>query len=69
MQRAIRVVRTFSLGLAFALGASQVSAAGALAIDSNQGEQYGFAYQYADCQRAVRRMELLARLALKLVRL
>jgi hypothetical protein len=52
MQRAIRVVRTFSLGLTFALGASQVSAAGALAIDSNQGEQYGFAYQYADFDQA-----------------
>jgi len=52
MQRAIRVVRTLSLGLAFALGANQVFAAGALAIDSNQGEQYGFAFQYPDVGEA-----------------
>ena len=52
MQRAIQVVRTLSLGIALALGAGQVSAAGALAIDSNQGEQYGFAYQYPDFGQA-----------------
>ncbi|QLF93431.1 DUF4189 domain-containing protein [Pseudomonas sp. ABC1] len=52
MSRAVRVVRTLSLGLALALGAGQASAAGALAIDSNQGDQYGFAYSYADFGQA-----------------
>ncbi|MEK1908051.1 MAG: DUF4189 domain-containing protein [Pseudomonas sp.] len=52
MQRAIRVVRTLSLGLALAIGGGQVFAAGALAIDSNQGEQFGFSYNYADYGQA-----------------
>lgn len=52
MQRAIRVVRTLSFGLTLSLAAGQASAAGALAIDSNQGEQFGFAYSYPDYGQA-----------------
>ena len=47
MQHAIRVIKTLSLGAILALTTGHAFAAGALAIDSNQGEQYGFAYSYA----------------------
>ena len=37
MQRTLAIARNLSLCLAFGLAATQVHAAGALAIDSNQG--------------------------------
>ncbi|MGL4316079.1 MAG: DUF4189 domain-containing protein [Pseudomonas sp.] len=52
MRRTTRVARTLCLGLTLSLGTSQVFAAGALAIDSNQGEQFGFSYNYADYGQA-----------------
>lgn len=52
MQRTLAIARKLSLCLAFGLAATQVHAAGALAIDSNQGLQYGFAYDYPDLSQA-----------------
>lgn len=40
-------LRRWALILGLALSTTQAMAAGALAIDSNQGDQYGFAYNYA----------------------
>ena len=45
-------LRRWVLALSLALGAAQAMAAGALAIDSNQGDQYGFAYNYASSGQA-----------------
>ncbi|MEN0106881.1 MAG: DUF4189 domain-containing protein [Pseudomonas sp.] len=52
MQRAMAVFKTLSLTAALALVSGQSFAAGALAIDSNQGDQYGFAYSYASSGEA-----------------
>ncbi len=41
---------TLSMLLLFVCG--ELSASGALAIDSNQGDQYGFAYNYATLSEA-----------------
>lgn len=48
-------LRSRMLALAMSLGATQVLAAGALAIDSNQGQQYGFAYNYSSSGQAEQR--------------
>lgn len=45
-------LRRWALALTMALGATQAWAAGALAIDSNQGDQYGFAYNYPSSGQA-----------------
>ncbi len=37
-------LQRWALAFTLAIGAAQAMAAGALAIDSNQGNQYGFAY-------------------------
>ncbi|UVE18407.1 DUF4189 domain-containing protein [Pseudomonas sp. LS44] len=55
MQRTIKRLHTITLGLALSLAAAQSFAAGALAIDSNQGEQFGFSYNYADYGEAQQR--------------
>lgn len=44
-----------SLGLALALASTQTWAVGSLAIDTNQGDQYGFAYDYASLGEAQQR--------------
>ncbi|MBM7062281.1 DUF4189 domain-containing protein [Pseudomonas sp. UL073] len=46
---------TLALSLALAVTSSQAWAAGALAIDSNQGDQFGFAYDYATLGEAQQR--------------
>ncbi len=46
------VLFRWTLVLTLAMGAAQAMAAGALAIDSNQGDQYGFAYNYPSSGQA-----------------
>ncbi len=48
-------LRCWTLALTLAVGAGQVLAAGALAIDSNQGDQYGFAYNHPSSGQAEQR--------------
>jgi hypothetical protein len=46
MTKAVVVAGRIAMVLLCGLSASQVLAAGSLALDSNQGDQYGFAYDY-----------------------
>lgn len=55
MLRPLTVVRTLGLALTLSFFEVQAFAAGALAIDSNQGEQFGFAYDYPDLGQAEER--------------
>ncbi|HAT41006.1 MAG TPA: hypothetical protein DCS87_04665 [Rheinheimera sp.] len=48
----MKIVCFLFIGL---IASSQAIAAGALAIDSNQGQQYGFAYNYATIDEASQR--------------
>ena len=52
MLRTLTVAKTLGLALTLSFIGGQAFAAGALAIDSNQGEQYGFAYDYPDLGQA-----------------
>lgn len=48
-------MKALIVGLSCALLSTWVNASGALAIDSNQGSQYGFAYNYATIDEASQR--------------
>ncbi len=48
-------LQRFTLALSLAWAVTNVHAAGALAIDSNQGDQYGFAYNHPSSAQADQR--------------